>query len=263
MDLSNAISLLQLQVLQVDSVTARPSAELYSRCKLAGSKDIRLLRLLPATKPIEAVKVEQPLVALMFSRSLSELKGRYESLPSVWGSEKMPKSITILFVEPGNEAFMFECSITENLWMAFTDLRSTSRHRDIWTDALFVSIRTTFPRRTCKLLKCETSTLDRRKTLAHLGPRFDGLETLVAYRACFWTKYWFFPRPPTLRTVHAVSSRTRNCESEPNSIGFRPGHDAEAHSIFRPTLWTFIYFPDANRSDNCYWFHRLGSRLHT
>jgi hypothetical protein len=102
-----------------------------------------------------------------------------------------------------------------------------------------------------------------KKTLAHLGPRFDGLETLVAYRACFWTKYWFFPRPPTLRTVHAVSSRTRNCESEPNSIGFRPGHDAEAHSIFRPTLWTFIYFPDANRSDNCYWFHRLGSRLHT
>jgi hypothetical protein len=35
-----------------------------------------------------------------------------------------------------------------------------------------------------------------KKTLAHFGPRFDGLDSLVAYRACFWTKYRFFPRPP-------------------------------------------------------------------
>jgi len=139
MDVLNAVSLLRRQGLQVDSVTARPSAELYNRCKLAYPNDIRLLRLLPAISTGEAYEVEQTLVAQMFSGSLTKLKGQYESLSYVWGSEKKPKSITIIFVELGNEAFMFKCSITEKLWMALTDLRSTSQHRDIWTDALCIN----------------------------------------------------------------------------------------------------------------------------
>jgi hypothetical protein len=195
MDVLNAVSLLRRQGLQVDSVTARPSAEPYNRCKLPYPNDIRLLRLLPAISTGEAYEVEQTLVAQMFSGSLTKLKGQYESLSYVWGSEKKPKSITIIFVEPGNEACMFECSITENLWMALTDLRSTSQHRNIWTDALCIN-QLDVQEKNIQVAQMRDVYTGSKRTVAHLGPRFDGFDSLLAYRDCLWTRYWCVHRPP-------------------------------------------------------------------
>jgi hypothetical protein len=100
MDILNAISLLRLQGLQVDSVTAKLSAELYSQCKLADPNDIRLLRLLPAISTVEAFKVKQPLVAQMFSGSLYELKGRYKSLSYVWDPRRSPNLLLFYSLNP-------------------------------------------------------------------------------------------------------------------------------------------------------------------
>jgi hypothetical protein len=139
----------------------------------------------------------QPLVALIFSGSLSELKGKYESLSYVWGSEEKPKSIKILFVQPGNdanEALMFECNITKNLWIAFTDLRHPSRHRDIWTDALCVN-QDDNPEKNIQVAQMRDVYAGSKKTMAHLGPHFDGSDALVAFRDSYLTKYWFSARP--------------------------------------------------------------------
>jgi hypothetical protein len=197
LDPSDARDLLQRQGLQVESVTARPSVELYSRCRLADPKDIRLLRLFPAAEWAASAGVEQPLVAQIFSGSLSEFKGKYESLSYVWGSEEKPKSIIILFVEPGNdskEALMFDYNITENLWIALTDLRSLFHHRDIWTDAICIN-QDDIPEKNVQVAQMRDVYTRSENTLAHLGPRFDGIDALVAFRDCHLTKYWFYARP--------------------------------------------------------------------
>lgn len=197
MDSSHVRAGLYLQELQVDNVTARPASELYSRCKLGDPKDIRLLRLLPAPPTIDADGATQPLFAHMFSGSLTELKRKYESLSYVWGSEEKPNSITIMVVERGNdtiEASMFECNITKNLWIALTDLRNLSEHWDIWTDALCIN-QDDIPEKNVQVAQMQDVYANSKKTMAHLGPGFERLDALTAFRDSYLTKYWFGPRP--------------------------------------------------------------------
>jgi hypothetical protein len=197
MDSSHVQAGLYLQELQVDYVIARPALELYSRCKLGDPKDIRLLCLLPAPPTIDADGATQPLFTHMFSGSLTELKRKYESLSYVWGSEEKPNSITIMVVERGNntiEASMFECNITKNLWIALTDLGNLSEHRDIWTDALCIN-QDDIPEKNVQVAQMQDVYANSKKTMAHLGPGFEGLDALTAFRDSYLTKYWFGPRP--------------------------------------------------------------------
>jgi hypothetical protein len=83
LDPSNAKDLLQRQGLPVEYITAQPSTEFYSRYKLANPKDIRLLRLFPAAEQAASAGIEQPLIAQIFSGSLLDLKGKYETLSYV------------------------------------------------------------------------------------------------------------------------------------------------------------------------------------
>jgi hypothetical protein len=197
LDRSDARDLLQRHGLPVESVIARPSAELYNRCKLADPNGIRLLRLFPAAEQAASAGIKQPLVAQIFSGSLLELKGKYETLSYVWGSEEKPNSIIILFVEPGTdskEALMFESNITENLWLALTDLRSLYHHRDIWTDALCIN-QDNIPEKNDQVTQMRDVYAGSQNTLAYIGPRFNGLDALVAFRDCLPSQSWFVPRP--------------------------------------------------------------------
>jgi Heterokaryon incompatibility protein (HET) len=194
---SDARGLLQRQGLPVETVTARPLVELYSRCKLADPKDVRLLRLFPAAEWAASAGIEQPLVAQIFSGPLPDFDRTYETISYVWGSEEMPKSIIIFFIEPGTdskEASMFDCNITENLWQALSNVRSLSRHRDIWADAICIN-QGDIPEKNTQVAQMRDVYARSKNTLAYLGPRFDGLDALVALRDSYMTQNWFFPRP--------------------------------------------------------------------
>jgi hypothetical protein len=157
------------------------------QCRLNYPRSIRLITIYPAPPQPDEDGSVQPLVPQMTSEPLSGLNMQYEALSYVWGSAETPRSITIVFVQSDNRASTFECSITENLWNALCALRSTNQPRTVWTDALYIS-QNDIPEKNAQVAQIRDVYADAKRTIAYLGPPFDGLDALVAYRDCYKTK---------------------------------------------------------------------------
>lgn len=165
------------------------------QCRLDYPRSIRLITIYPAPSQPDEDGSVQPLVAQMTSEPLSGLNMQYEALSYVWGSAETPRSITIVFVQSDNRASTFECSITENLWNALCALRSTNQPRTVWTDALCIN-QNDIPEKNAQVAQIRDVYANAKRTVAYLGPPFDGLDALVAYRDCYKTKTSWIGRPP-------------------------------------------------------------------
>lgn len=193
MELSDAEGLVRKHGLEADSITLEPASDLYQKCVLNNPRDIRLVRLLPATLSGQD-STEEPLVAEMFTTSISSIKSDYEALSYVWGSNKTPKQITIIFLSSSKQASVFEYGITENLWRALCDLRLPEQPRVLWTDAICIN-QNDIPEKNVQVAQMRDVYVNSKQTLAHLGSPFDGLEALSAFRDCYETRIWWVGRP--------------------------------------------------------------------
>ncbi|KAF4620185.1 hypothetical protein G7Y89_g14636 [Cudoniella acicularis] len=93
---------------------------------------IRLLRLLPSKDEPENLRCE------LLEHTLRESDTAchpYEALSYVWGSEKKPKSITIIDDQKDDQ----ELAVTQNLYIALLHLRDHEIPRIIWADAVCIN----------------------------------------------------------------------------------------------------------------------------
>jgi hypothetical protein len=93
---------------------------------------IRLLRLLPSKDEPENLRCELLEYTL---RESDTAYHPYEALSYVWGSEKKPKSITIIDDQKDDQ----ELAVTQNLYTALLHLRDHEIPRIIWADAVCIN----------------------------------------------------------------------------------------------------------------------------